>query len=226
MGTPVPSHFWLVLGILLNGLLYTIRNVWVHILCTGPVGVEPANMVSRWVGATLTIQWGVDLTCCLSDGIFGHNHTNRRGLLVGIIWVNQNDKWRLFLIRSARSISIIKFSFWGHEYHWRMLPCLFISWFSRSERTFLQCFKNHRVVFLRLKVTSQASHFYWGFYPYHDQECPRMMASPCWLHCRYIFSGILIWFQFQIYDQKEPLVSQVFGVSSQPWGNLDPSWYQ
>ena len=62
-------------------------------------------------------------------------------------------------------------------------------------------FRHHRVVFLRLKYTAQASRFYWWCFPRHAHECPVMEASAFWLYCFFYWSDILLWSHFDISDQ-------------------------
>ena len=89
-----------------------------------------------------------------------------RGLPVGIIWESWAGKLRVFLIQPVIIISrFIKFSSWLHESHCHLFPWFLIRRFFRCQYISLQCFHNHRVLFLRLKSTSQAYHFYWGLPP-------------------------------------------------------------
>ena len=128
----VTSYYWIALLFLLNWFLCTFRNGWVHIIWTVPVGVEPFPMLYGWVRAPPTLQQGVDPTFFLCYDLFFHTHTHGRVPPVGIIWVSRSGKWRLFLIRLVRSISITKFSSLDHESHWNLFPWLFISCLCRS----------------------------------------------------------------------------------------------
>ena len=133
LGTPVPSHFWIYLGLLLNWPLHTFRDVWVHIIWSVPVGVEPFHTVYGGVSAPPALHRGVGPNVCLSCDLSRHTRTRGRCIPFGIIWASRAVKWRLFLIRSVRIILvIIKFSYWGHESHWWLLPWIFISWLCRS----------------------------------------------------------------------------------------------
>ena len=62
--------------------------------------------------------------------------------------------------------------------------------------------------------------------PKHAYECPRMLASACWLHYRFYFYGLIFWFHRYISDQSEPLVSLVNSFSRRIWVNLYLFWYQ
>ena len=132
MVNTVPYHCSLLLDILLNWLLCKFRNVWVHLVWKVPVGAEFFYIASGWVGAPPTLQRVFGPTCYLYYGLLGHTHTHGFRLPAGIIWLCRYGKWRMFLIPPARIISIMKISSWGHEYHWCMLSCIFISWFFRS----------------------------------------------------------------------------------------------
>ena len=74
-----------MLGVLLNLPLHTLRHVWVHIIGVVPISVEPVRMVPGGVSAPPALQWGIDPTCCLSVGFFGHTRVHVRSLPVGII---------------------------------------------------------------------------------------------------------------------------------------------
>ena len=124
--------WWIMLCILLNELLFTFRNVWVHLVWKVTVGVEPVFMVSGWVGSPPTLQRGIDTTYCLYCGIFGHISTHVCGIPVDIIWVSQSGKWRMFLILPVRRIYIMKIFSWEHEHHLYLLLWLFVSCFWRS----------------------------------------------------------------------------------------------
>ena len=80
--------------------------------------------------------------------------------------------------------------------------------------------------FLRLKATTQASHFYWEVSPNHPHEFPRMTASVHWLHFRFYCYDIIFCFHWRIYDQKELMVSLEICFSWWPWGDMEPFWYQ
>ena len=133
----------------------------------------------------------------------------------------------VFMIQTVRIISgFMKFSSWVHEYHWRLLPWVFISWFCRRQFILPNLFRYHRVVFLRFKSPDRSSHFYLGFITNHSNEGPRFSDFSLCFQCHFYCSGFLFWFQCHISDQKEPLVSLVIGLIWQPWENPDPFIYQ
>ena len=96
---------------------------------------------------------------------------------------------------------------------------LFIIWLFRRQHIFLQWFRHHWVLFLRLKATAKSRHLYLGVSPKHANKYPRMATSVC---C----SDNILLFQWQISDQKEPLVYLVICFSWRNRGNLDPFLYQ
>ena len=83
---PAPSHFWIALGVLLNGTLWNLFHIRVHIFGSVPVGVEPVFMLFWGIISHPALQRGVEPTCCFSYGLFGHNHVHGGCLPVDIIW--------------------------------------------------------------------------------------------------------------------------------------------
>ena len=114
LGNPFPSHLWIAMCILTHWLFWAFCNVWVPLFWAVPVVVEPFRMVSGRVSAPPELHRVIAITRCLPCGLLGHTHTRGYGIPVGIIWVSQAGKWKLFLILPVRGITIIKYSSRGH----------------------------------------------------------------------------------------------------------------
>ena len=93
LGTPAPSYCWNILGILLNWLVYTFRNIQVHLVGAVNVHVEPFRLVSGGVNASPALQGIVEPTCFLSYRLFSHTHTYNHGLPLGIVCSSWSGKW-------------------------------------------------------------------------------------------------------------------------------------
>ena len=116
--TPVTSHFWIDLGVLLIWPLRPILHVWFYLVGAFTVSVEPLRIVYGGVSATPELQWGVSPIYFLSYDIFDRIHVHGHGLPVGILLASLYVKGRVFLIQPVRSISgFMIFSSWVHEPH-------------------------------------------------------------------------------------------------------------
>ena len=62
-----------------------LHHIWVRIDGSVPVGVGPDRMVYGVVSVYPALQWGVEPTCCISYGLYGHTHIHGGCLPVGII---------------------------------------------------------------------------------------------------------------------------------------------
>ena len=62
-----------------------LYHIWVHLVGAVTISVEPIGMVSSGISALPALQRGVDPTCCLSFGVFIHNHVHGGGLPVSVI---------------------------------------------------------------------------------------------------------------------------------------------
>ena len=133
LGTPVHCQCWVALGILLNWMISKLFPIRVRFVGAVPVRVEPVCMLSVGFSEPPALQWGVDPTCCLFNGLFIQNHAHDHSIPFSIIWSSLTGKWRVFLIQTVRRISgFLKLSSWGHESHWRLLIWIFIRRFLRS----------------------------------------------------------------------------------------------
>ena len=129
----VSFHHGSVLIILLNWLLLPFSNIQVPLVGTFSVGVKPARMIYAGVGTALALQRGVEPTCWIPYGLFSHNHLHGRGFSVDILGSSQGGERWTFPFHPGECIFwSLNFSTWCHEFHWCLLPCIFISRFCRS----------------------------------------------------------------------------------------------